>query len=320
MSQSQAQRKRKPKAHTPVNFLVSHFRAFISSVGKLIRAPFSSLLTILVIAIALALPMSLFVLLQNAKTLSQGWDKGSQISLYLSINTQPEDIERIIDSLKLRNDIAYVEYISPEQGLKDFREQSGFGDAVNHLPENPLPPVIEVYPENNKHSAEVVENLVRDLQQIPNVETAQLDMQWVKRLYSIISLGQRGFYGLLLLFSLAVILIVGNTIRLLTQNQRDEIEVIKLIGGTNAFIRRPFLYTGILYGFCGGLIAWLMIDSQLLWLHKPIQQLATSYGSQFQLIGISMKQGILLSAVGTLLGFCGSWITAHRQIASFDPS
>lgn len=316
---SQAKASHSGRLFLPSQYAIAHCRAFFASLGKLLRSPFSSIMTILVIGVALALPSSLFVLLNNVKIVGQGWDKGSQISLYLNQDSDQTDIDKIIGNLKLRSDVAFVEYISPEQGLTDFKNHSGYGEVLEHLPSNPIPPVIEVYPDTRLQSPELVENLLRDLEQLPTVENAQLDMQWLKRLYAFIQLGQRGVMALVLLFSLGVLLIIGNTIRLLTHSQRKEIAVIKLIGGTNAFIRRPFLYTGILYGLFGGLTAWLFVEMELFWLQTPVSKLSGAYGSQFQLLGLGSAKLFLLLLVSTLLGFLGSWVAVSRQMSAYDP-
>lgn len=316
---SQAKATNTTRVFLPSQYAIAHCRAFFSSLGKLIRAPFSSVMTILVIGIALALPAGLFVMLNNVKVLGKGWDKGSQISLYINKDTDPTQIDKLIGSLKLRSDVAFVEFISPEQGLSDFKNHSGYGEVLEHLPDNPIPPVIEVYPDTRLQSPELVENLLRDLEQLPQVGIAQLDMQWLKRLYALIQLGQRGVAALILLFSLGVLLIIGNTIRLLTHSQRKEIAVIKLIGGTNAFIRRPFLYTGILYGLLGGLMAWFFVEGQLIWLQTPVKKLTGAYGSEFQMLGMGANHIALLLLISTMLGFLGSWVAVNRQMSAYDP-
>lgn len=311
----QAHVKKPGGKHRFYGYLLSHAHACISSFGKLCRTPLASTMTILVIGIALALPAGFFALLQNAKALSKGWERGTQISLFLATDTNQRAIELIIESLRERSDVAVVEYISPQQGLSEFKEQFGFHDVLAYLSENPLPPMLEVYPAKYMTSPTQMNNLLRDLKQIPHVVEAKLDMQWVQRLMSIIHLAQRAIDALIILFSLTVVLIIGNTIRLAIQNQQNEIDVITLIGATHAFVRRPFLYTGIYYGFFGGLIAWLSVSCLLGWLNTPVQHLMTLYESHFQLINLGGRHILGLLFISPLLGLIGSWIAVTYQLS-----
>lgn len=287
------------------------------SLLRLLAAPFGSLMTWVVIAIALSLPVGLYVFLNNAQLVSSNWDGSAQVSLYLKDQVKDAAGRNLTQKLQMDPEIAETRYLSREQTLAEFKEFSGFGEALNYLDENPLPPVIIVRPAVSGVAKQ--EALVARLQALPEVEEAQLDLAWVKRLYHIMELGQRTVAALGILLSLAVLLVIGNTIRLAIENRRQEIVVVKLIGATNAFVRRPFLYTGIWYGLGGGLLAWLLINLSLYWLDAPVRSLASAYASDFSLIGLSFQDSLLLLASSTLLGWLGAWIAVGRHLGKVEP-
>ncbi|HKJ77643.1 MAG TPA: permease-like cell division protein FtsX, partial [Gammaproteobacteria bacterium] len=223
-------------------------------------------------------------------------------------------------TLRAGKDIAEVRYISAEQALAEFRQLSGFGDALDALQANPLPPVLVVRPGPAINGPDAVGGLVKRLRQRPDVDMAQLDMQWVKRLYALMEIGQRGVWVLGALLALAVLLVVGNTIRLAIQNRRDEIVVVKLVGGTDAFIRRPFLYSGAWYGLLGGVIAFALVQGALGVLSSPVHHLAGLYHSGFRLDGLGVATTAYLLLSGTLLGLIGSWLAVGRHLREIEPT
>ncbi len=313
----------KPKKQSPqfINgFLAKHGQAFFFSLGKLWRQPLANIMTIAVIGIALALPATLFILLKNVQNLSQGWHDQAQISLFLNQDVSSDQAHSLKQQLQSNNNIAQVIYISPEQGLKQFEKQSGFGNVLQQLNNNPLPGVLEVVPASALNSPIEIQALVEQLKQLPEVDVAKLDMGWVKRLFGIINLAQNAVWGLALLLAVAVILIVGNTIRLSIQNHKDEIEITKLVGATDAFVRRPFLYTGILYGFFGALIAYLLVGFLLVILSNPIANLSNLYQSDFVLSGFSLFSSEMLFMIGMGLGLFGAWLAVARQLRKIEPS
>lgn len=295
-----------------------HVNMAIDSLARLLAAPFGSLMTWAVIAIALSLPVGLYVFLNNAQLVSSNWDGSAQISLYLNEQVQDSAGRNLTQKLQMDSAIAETRYLSREQTLAEFKEFSGFGEALDYLDDNPLPPVIIVRPAVS--GIESQQALVSRLQALPEVEEAQLDLAWVKRLYHIMELGQRTITALGFLLGLAVLLVVGNTIRLAIENRRQEIVVVKLIGATNAFVRRPFLYTGIWYGLGGGILAWLLINVSLYWLDAPVRSLASAYASDFSLIGLSLRDSLLLLVSSTLLGWLGAWIAVSRHLGKVEPS
>jgi cell division transport system permease protein len=302
------------------NYLLRHAQTLIYALGQLSRRPFSTLMTVAVIGIALAMPAGLHVLLKNVQTVLSGWDGAAQVSLFLHKETHEQAAQALAEELRARPEVASVDYISAEQAMLEVRRLSGFGDALSALEENPLPPVLVVHPVVAQQDPASLKTLVAELSGQATVDLAQLDMQWVKRLYGLMEIGRRGVWVLASLLALAVLLVVGNTIRLAIQNRRDEIVITKLIGGTDAFIRRPFLYTGFWYGVLGGTIAFVLVQSSLWILAEPVDSLAGLYNSSFRLGGMDwLTTGMLLSG-GLLLGLLGSWLAVGRHLRAIEPT
>jgi cell division transport system permease protein len=308
----------------PVNAKIAaygrdHLRTLIATLGKLCRAPLSSIMTTAVIGIALALPGGLYVLLANLQAIAGGWDNPARISLFLKLDTAPDAIEALAERLRAREDVVNVNVIEPDEALREFRAASEFGDALDALPGNPLPAVLVVSPAASRVPPEQISAMAQEIERAPEVNLAQLDMQWLQRLHGIMDIARRLVTAIAVLLGLAVLLIVGNTIRLDTQSRREEIEVIKLVGGTDAFIRRPFLYGGIWYGLLGGVLAWLLIGTAMLLLAGPASELARLYDSEHQLFGLGANGTILLLGMGAALGLCGSWLAVGQHLSAIDP-
>ena len=301
-------------------FIHLHRQEVRNSFNGMLKTPLSSFMTLAVLGIALALPGGLQVVLKNSNMLSEGWDGASRFSLYLEQSVTDDVANRLSNRLLARSDVAEVELISRQQALDEFQTSSGLGDALDQLEENPLPIVLEILPAANYSTPEASQSMLEEFRKLPEVELAQLDIQWVKRLYYLLDLADRAVFALSLLLGLAVLLIVGNTIRLAIQNRREEIEIIKLIGATNAFIRRPFLYTGLWYGIGGGLFAVTLIGASLWWLSDPVSQLAGLYESGYQLTGLSFKETMELIGFSTFLGLSGSWISVTRHLNQINPT
>ena len=302
------------------NYLLRHAQTFFYALGQLSRTPFSTLMTTAVIAIALAMPTGLHVLLKNLQGVLSGWDSAAQISLFLERDTSEGNALELAERLRQHPAILTVEYISASQAMEEFQRLSGFGDALKALEENPLPPVLVVQPALAKQDAEALQALVEALRAEATVDLAQLDMEWVERLYALMEIGKRGVLILASLLAIAVMLVVGNTIRLMIQNRRDEIVIIKLIGGTDAFIRRPFLYTGFWYGVLGSLLAFIMVELSLLALAGPVNSLAVLYNSHFRLGGMDFLTTGSLIGSGLLLGLLGSWLAVGRHLRAVEPT
>jgi len=302
------------------NYFLRHIQVMLYSLGQLWRTPAATTMTILVIGIALALPAGLYVLLKNVEEVSSQWDDASQISLFLHHSTPDQRGKQLAEQLLTWPDINAVNYQSSKQSLEEFRQLSGLDALLDTLPKNPLPPVIIIQPTASQHEAEVLSSLLERLQNMQEVELAKLDMEWLQRLRTINETGERGISILAILLSLSVLLVIGNTIRLAILNRQTEIRVIKLVGGTNAFVRRPFLYTGFWYGLLGGAIAWLTLLLTLLTINGPVNRLASLYDSQFALQWLSGQMFIALPLFGTLLGVLGAWLAVGRHLNNIEPT
>ena len=303
----------------PVTWLLRHAQMSLSSLGRLSRRPVSTAMTAAVIGIALALPSGLHLLVDNVHQLSSSWDGNASISLFLSDQVNDEQAETVRQQVQTRADIAESRLITRGQALDEFRRLSGFGQAIELLDHNPLPPVVLVRPAETVQGADAVGRLAEQLQSYREIEFAQVDLQWVERLTAITGTIERAVVILAVLLAGAVLLIVGNTIRLEIQNRHSEIEIVKLVGGTDAFIRRPFLYEGLWYGLLGALIALLLVIVSLLLLDGPVQRLAGLYESDFSLAVLDPLSlfGIVLG--GPLLGLVGAWFAVGRHLAEIEP-
>jgi len=301
------------------NYLLRHVQVMLSSLGELWRQPVATSMTLLVIGIALLLPAGLFVILKNVEQVSGEWQHANRISLFLQDEISDKRGEQLAEQLQTWPDIVDVSFQSAQQSLNEFREISGLQSLLDTLPENPLPAVIIIEPEEAQQQ-EAIEALLERLDALPEVDLAQLDMQWLQRLRSINETGQRGITILAILLSLSVLLVIGNTIRLAILNRQTEIRVIKLVGGTNTFVRRPFLYTGMWYGFLGGVLAWIALLISLLIISGPIDELAALYDSQFTLKWFGGQMLFALPISGLLLGVMGAWLAVSRHLNAIEPS
>ncbi len=302
------------------SYFGNHLRVSLASLGRLYAQPAATSMTAAVIAIALALPVGLYIALDNVGKLSSGWDGSTQISLFLHTHVKKHDAQKLMQELEKHKHIKKIEFIDKEQGLEQFREISGFGDALKYLDSNPLPTVLVVHPKITENQPDKATNLVKELGKNKLVELAQLDVQWVKRLYTFLEIANRSIWVIGTMLASAVLLIIGNTIRLDIQNRREEIEVSKLIGASDAFIRRPFLYTGLWYGLIGGMLAWVITLISLVLMENPIHKLALLYHSEFRLSGLGFINTLFLILISCLLGLIGSWIAVSRHLKEIEPS
>ncbi|WP_461423306.1 permease-like cell division protein FtsX [Ketobacter sp.] len=294
-----------------------HKEVALESLRRLFSTPLPTLMTILVIAISLSLPAGLYVILKNAENVSADWDGSAQISLFLRFSITAEQGRNLADELAQHKDVKRVEFISREQALGEFEAQSGFGDLIKELGENPLPAVLVVYPSvTDLGSAQGLRN---ELAKRTEVELAQLDAQWVQRLYAMLDLGQRFVAALSAALVLAVLLVIINTIRLAIESRRDEIIIVKLVGGTDAFVRRPFLYTGLWYGLGGCLTALLLVQIVLWWLQGPVNALSELYSSKFELTGLGFGVSSLMLLGSVVVGLAGARLAVSQHIRSIEP-
>jgi cell division transport system permease protein len=310
----------RPRLHLGA-WLLRHAQTALYALGQLVRAPVATAMTAAVIGIALALPAGLYVALQNVVAASGDWDTGTQISLYLKVDVSDQDAARVREELAKRPEFQRVELITHAQALEEYKRISGFGQVLDALgDQNPLPAVLVLHPSTAYAQPERLRALVAELQRRPRVDIAQLDWQWLERARALVALMERGVWLLAGLLGLGVLLIVGNTIRLGIQNRHDEIEVTKLFGATNAFIRRPFLYSGLWYGLLGGFLGWGLVSGSLLLLEGPVGHLATLYGSDFRIASLGAVAAAGMLGTGTILGLAGSWLAVGRHLDAIEPS
>jgi cell division transport system permease protein len=305
---------------TPQIWLQRHAQVALASLGRLFRNSLSSTMTCAVIGIALALPIGLHVILNNLQTLSGGWDSGASISLFLKQSISDQEAGSLARKLRLHQRVESVELVTKRAALDEFQRRSGFAEALQALDSNPLPALLVIQPKQEFTTAEAAQRLVRELELLPEADMVQLDLQWVQRLQAITVIAQRAVLVLASLLGMAVLLIVGNTIRLEIQNRHAEIEITKLIGATNALIRRPFLYTGFWYGLFGGIIAWILVAVSVTLLKGPVANLASLYESAFDLSSLNWLNILSLLLGSALLGLLGSWLAVGKHLSAIEPS
>ena len=303
--------------HRLIHYLALHAQNLLGALGRVARQPVGSLMTIVVIAIALALPAGLGVLLNNAQILSGSWGGAIDFTVYLNLDVDTARAEELTRDVQARADVARAIFISRSEALAEFRAYSGFGEALDALDENPLPHALVVSPASTDKAD--VEALAGLLSLMPETDLVQLDTAWVERLSGMLDLARRVVDMAAILLSLAVILVIGNTIRLEINNHREEIQVVKLVGGSDGFIRRPFLYMGFLYGLAGGVMAALTVTLSLSLVAAPTRVLAQLYGSSFSLVGLTWAQTLLLLGTGAVLGWAGAGIAAARHLRAIEP-
>lgn len=300
-------------------WLMRHAQTAVGSLGRLSQQKLATAFTMLVIGVALALPAGLHMLVTNAQIATGSWNRSLQLTVFFKRPTSVEDAQRTADRVKQRRDVETVEFVSADEGLKEFRHQSGLGAAIDALNENPLPHSLIVTPRADSASADQLNTLAGDLRSMPSVDVVQLDTAWVERLQAILQTAQRGLWLVAGILALGVLVIIGNTIRLDIQNRRDEIEITKLVGGTDAFVRRPFLYNGIWYGLGGGLLAWIIAGIGVALLRTPIERLSGLYGSNFSLTGLDLRATAILLLAAVALGWFGSYISASTHLRRIEP-
>ena len=299
-------------------WLTAHASTSIGALGRLARHPLSSLMIILVIAVTLALPAAINLVAKNARALSAGWDNALDFAVFLKQGITADDAAALARLIEQRADIDSVQFISATQALTDFREQSGFGAALDQLPDNPLPHTLVVRPGPGNTSASLV-LLQEELANLPEAEYVQVDTEWVRRFHAILDIVRQAIAIGAALLGIAIVVIIGNTIRLDIENRREEIEVTKLIGASNAFVRRPFLWSGFWYGLLGGLLALGLVWYGLYLLQGPVARLAGLYQGNVSIASITLTEAAALVGIGVVLGLAGSWITAARHMRRIEP-
>ncbi|MFK7956974.1 MAG: permease-like cell division protein FtsX [Lysobacterales bacterium] len=301
-------------------FFEHHLGSAGGSLGRLVKRPLGSVMTAAVLAVAMGLPAALYWLVDNLQSLGSAYPDAREISLFLPLAANEQQAQTLATELSEKPTVDGVRLLDPEQELARFTTRFSAADALAALEENPLPWVVVVSPATSVRAADDVAKLAKDLELMDGVETAQVDMKWLARLNALLALAGRGVLVLAGLLSLAALLIVGNTIGLELKTRREEIEITRLLGATDGFVRRPFLYLGLWYGLAGGLLAALVIFLGISLLAGPVAQFAQSYGSEQALIWPGPLFVAVLIGGGGLIGWLGAWLASSRQIAGLNPT
>jgi cell division transport system permease protein len=296
--------------HNPMmRWLLAHSRALRIACAALVRAPITNFFTIAVIAIAITLPLCLFVTLQNLQKVDSAWEISTpSISLYLTASATEDETNDLLKTLKTNPNIKKVTYISPAEGLTEFEKSTRFTNLEKLFQHNPIPATVVIYLNYSHRTPEAVRTLFDQLKTAPIVDEGQLDINWVTRLYDIILIGEKLTKVLSLLFAAGIVLIIGHTLRAQLAHHLKEIQVLRLLGATNGFIRRPLLYRGTMYGLLGGAIAWTAITGLIFVLQSPVSRLAETYQATFTLSSLSWVSGVAMLVICGLLGFCGAFL------------
>lgn len=291
-----------------------HLYSFVASLGRVLRKPWSTVLTVGVMAVALALPLGLWLVLQNVERFAGDVEQSRRINLFLKPEIGLERARALTEQLRGRGDVADVVWKTPEQGLSELRQRSGLGEAIAAVEGNPLPSLLVVTPKGDETL------LAESLQALPETDLVQRDALWRKRLDGWLRFGNRVAWVLAALLGLGALLVVGNTVRLDIQSRREEIGVLQLLGATDGFIRRPFLYLGAWYGLAAGALALALLAATDLALRAPLATLAESYGSRFALSGFDLRQALIVLSAATLLGWLGAGLVANHFLRQTRPT
>jgi cell division transport system permease protein len=299
-------------------WLTRHASTSVGALGRLSRQPFASLMIILVIAVTLALPAAINVIVKNVQSVSSSWNNALDFSVYLRQDLSVSEAEGLSGLIRQRADIESVELITADQALAEFKQQSGFGEALDQLGNNPLPHALVVRPGPGNTSASLI-LLQEEINNLPETELVQVDTEWVQRFHAILDIVRQAIAIGSALLGIAIVVIIGNTIRLDIENRREEIEVTKLIGASNAFVRRPFLWTGFWYGLLGGTFALLLVQYGLYLLKEPVSRLAGLYQGNISVASLGVTESSAIIGVAVFLGLFASWVTAARHMRRIEP-
>ena len=302
-----------------MTWVTRHLQSMFAALGRLLRRPLSTLLTTLVIAVALALPAGLWLVVKNARAATGDLATAVQVTAYMKVGTPIARADQLARQLRERPEVASVRVIPAEQALKEFREYSGFGTALDALTDNPLPHALVVQPRVEQRDGGTIEALRAFLTAAPDVDIVQADAEWARRLAALLDVLRTLFLAAAGLLAVGVLAVIGNTIRLEIGARREEIEVTKLVGGSDAFVRRPFLYAGLFQGLFGGLLSLGLVALVIAAVEAPIARLTALYGGRFRLGGLSLEEAGIVLLVGASLGLIGAWIGAARHLSRIEP-
>ena len=300
-----------------ITWLSHHLHAFALAFKRLAGAPIGSLLSIGVIGIAFSLPAGIYVTLENLRAFSGRFSSAPQLSLFLKLEASKDDVAEMESRLKQNPDVASFRFVSRDQALEQFKEGSELADVLDGLSRNPLPDAFIISAKTS--SPEALEALRAEFGKLPQTEHVKVDSAWARRLDALLKLGRLAALMLAALLSFSVVAVAFNTIRLQILTMRDEIEVAKLIGATNRFIRRPFLYFGAVQGMVGGAVAWLIISLAIYLIDEQLEQLMRLYEINFRLYHLSLEDSLSLLLFSAALGWAGAWISVANHLWQIEP-
>ncbi|MAD91656.1 MAG: cell division protein [Gammaproteobacteria bacterium] len=299
-------------------WLIKHISASLGALGRMSRQPFASFMIILVIGVTLALPATISIVIKNTQSMSDNWDDTINFSVYLKKNISIKNAEEVAKLISQRADIENVKIITADEALLEFKNQSGFGDALDQLDVNPLPHTIVIDPSPKSTSTSLF-FLHEEIRNLPEIDIVQADTDWIKRFHAILNIVRKSIDIGTILLGIAIVVIIGNTIRLDIENRREEIEIAKLIGADNAFIYRPFLWIGFWYGLFGGIFSSLLLQYGIYLLKDPISRLANLYQGEIFLTSYSMAENVIIVGLAISLGIFTSWATTARYMRQIEP-
>lgn len=284
------------------------------SLRQLVRRPLGTAMTIAVMGLALALPLAFYLLLMNVQHLAAAVGDSQAVSAFLKTDVVAGAADKLAANLRTRTDVGAVTVRTPRQGLAELAAMQGFGDAINALPDNPLPFVLLIAPHAGADRAQV-ESMVQAVRALPEVDLVQDNGQWRARLDALVALGRRVALLLAALLGAAAVLVIGNTVRLDIRSRADEIAVQQLIGASASFVRRPYLYEGVWYGLAAGVVAVLLVLALEAVLAGPVRDLVASYAGRLHFGGVAWGTLALTPAIAVALGWLGAWIASSRHLA-----
>jgi cell division transport system permease protein len=299
-----------------IQILAQHRHALGLVLNRIRRAPTSWVTMAVVIGVTLALPAMLFVAINNLQRLTGDFQTSPQISVFMKTGATSDEVKVIEAKLRAHDGVENFHFISRETAWKDMQQSSGLAEVAAGLEQNPLPDAFVVDPRSTNPA--FIEGLQLEIEQWPAVEHAQLDAAWVKRLYGLLQIGNKLVLVIAGLLGIALLIITGNSIRLQIATQHDEIELSRLIGATDRFIRRPFLYAGVLYGLGGGLAALLLVFGATWLFNDSVAEVARLYASDFQLKMPTPDVCLALIVSAALLGWLGAYIAVSRALAKVE--
>lgn len=293
--------------------------AWRGTLSDMWRQPLATLLTVMVIAISLTLPSVCYMVWKNVSQAAEQWYPAPQLTLYLSKTLDDSAAENVVATLKKEPGVAKVNYLSREEALGEFRNWSGFGGALDMLEQNPLPAVVIITPEMNFQNEKTLQTLRDRVQHVEGVDDVRMDDSWFARLAALTGLVGQVATMIGILMVVAVFLVIGNSVRLSIFARRDTINVQKLIGATDGFILRPFLYSGALLGFGGALLSLVLSEILVFRLESVVAQVAAVFGTTFRLSGLSWDESLLLLLLSAMIGWIAAWLATVQHLRRFTP-